>query len=311
MLFLPLVLAAAFSQQKVIFDTDIADDIDDAYALGLLLQIPNVKLLGVTTPFGDTVGRAKVAAKFLSAFGRSDVPVFSGRSSSVPHREQFAWATNYSGKSLKTEPAIEFMKREIDRAPNQITIIAVGPLTNIGDLITKYPEVKSKIQRVVIMGGSFYVGYNNQPPINAEWNIRCDPSAARALFHSGISVVCAGLEVTTMMQFDLERQHKLTAYNTKGIRAINELKQLWGADGTPTLFDPVAVAWATGFKFGREESVHLDVDDQGVTGITEGTPKVSILVEPKKEEFLLWYGAMFAPKNSSEYRKAVLYRNAN
>ena len=159
------------------------------------------------------------------------------------------------------------------------------------------------------MGGSFYVGYNNKSPINVEWNIRCDPAAARTLFHSGIPVVCAGLEVTTMMAFDGEKQQKLAAYNTKGTAAINELKQLWDAKGTPTLFDPVAVAWGTGFKFGRQESVHLDVNDQGVTRITDGTPKVTILVEPQREAFLNWYVAMFAPKNSKTYRDALMLRN--
>jgi purine nucleosidase len=224
MIFLPLVLATAFVQQKIIFDTDIGDDIDDAYALGLLLRIPNVKLLGVTTAFGDTVGRSKVAAKLLREFERNDVPVFAGRFGNIERRSQFGWAKDFTAKSLKSEPAVEFMKREIERSPRQITIIAVGPLTNVGDLIAKYPDVKAKIKQVVIMGGSFHVGYNNQPPINAEWNIHCDPAAARLLFHSGIPVVCAGLEVTTMMQFDATMQQRLSDTKAKGTSAIAELK---------------------------------------------------------------------------------------
>ena len=311
MLFLPLVLAATFAQQKVIFDTDIADDIDDAYALGLLLQVPNVKLLGVTTPFGDTAGRAKVAAKLLQVFERNDVPVYAGRASAVEHRPQFDWAKEFTSKSIKTEPAVEFMRREINRSPQQITIIAVGPLTNVGDLITKYPEVKSKIKEVVIMGGSFYVGYNLKPPVNAEWNIHCDPAAARAVFHSGVPVVCAGLEVTTMMVLEPDRQQQFRQWKTKGTDAITELQHLWDPKPAPTLFDPVAVAWATGFKFGREERVHLDVDEQGVTRITDGTPKVKILVEPQKEAFLDWYHMMFAPKTSPLYRNAVSRREKN
>ena len=305
-----LALALTLAQQKVIFDTDIADDIDDAYALGLLIQVPNVKILGVTTPFGDTVGRARVAAKLLQAFGRSDVPVYAGRSSNVEPRPQFGWAKDFASKSLKSEPAVEFMKREIERSPGQITIIAVGPLTNVGDLLAKYPEVKLKIKQVVIMGGSFHVGYNNQTPINAEWNIHCDPAAARSLFHSGIPVVCAGLEVTTMMQFDAGMQQRLADTKAKGVSAIAELKALWG-NGTPTLFDPVAVAWATGFRFGKEESVHVDVDDQGVTRITDGAPKITILIEPRRVEFLDWYVAMYAPRSSAEYRKAVGMRRSD
>jgi inosine-uridine nucleoside N-ribohydrolase len=299
-----LIFGMAFAQQKIIFDCDIADDIDDAYAIGLLTQVPNVKILGVTTTFGDTAGRAKVAAKLLHEFERSDIPIFCGKSKDVPHRPQFDWAKDTVSKSIKPESAVEFMHREVNRSPGQITIIAVGPLTNLGELIIQYPKDKTKIGNVVIMGGAFYVGYNNQTPINTEWNIVCDPSAARTLFNSGVPVTCAGLEVTSMMQFDDAMRQKLTAFKTKGTEAMSELKNLWGT-GDPTFFDPVAVAYATGFKFSKEERVHLEVDDKGFTHIAEGSPKVTILVQPQKKEFLDWYIAMFAPRKSATYRAAA------
>ncbi len=308
---LSFALTVALTPQKVIFDCDIADDIDDTYAMALLTRVPNIKILGVTTVFGDTAGRAKVAAKLLQSFDRGDIPIYPGRSSAVPHRPQFEWAKEFSAKSIKPEPAIDFMKREIERSPGQITIIAVGPLTNVSDLITKYPEVKTKIGKIVIMGGSFYVGYNNQAPASGEWNIYCDTKAAQTVFDSGVSVTAAGLDVTTMMQFDDSMQTKLTAYNTKGTSAIAELKQLWGAKDTPTLYDPVAVAYGTRFKFSTEEKVHLTVDEKGVTHITPGSPSVTILVKPQRKEFLEWYEAMFAPKGSAEYRLAIAKRQAN
>jgi inosine-uridine nucleoside N-ribohydrolase len=310
MVLLPLILAAALAPQKVIFDCDIADDIDDAYALALLTRIPNIKILGVTTVFGDTAGRAKVAAKLLQQFDRTDVPIYAGRASAVPIRGQFSWAKDYVSKSIKTEPAIDFMKREIDRSPGQITIIAVGPLTNVSDLITKYPEAKSKIGKIVIMGGSFYVGYNNQAPSSGEWNIYCDTKAAQTVFDSGVSVTAAGLDVTTMMQCEEPMQAKLLDYQTKGSQAIRELQKLWG-NGTPTLFDPVAVAYGTGFRFSSEEKAHLTVDDKGVTHITPGAPMTTILVKPQRKEFLDWYVAMFAPNNSRDYRQAIAKQQKN
>ena len=299
-----LALSVLLSPQRVIFDCDIADDIDDAYALALLTKVPNTKILGVTTVFGDTAGRSKVAAKLLDSFGRADIPIYAGRSSSVPIRGQFSWAKDFASKTIKPEPAIEFMKRELDRAPGQITIIAVGPLINVSDLITKYPEVKAKIGKIVIMGGSFYVGYNNQAPPSGEWNIFCDTKAAQTVFDSGINVIAAGLDVTTMMQCDGSMQAKLLDYQTKGSTAIRELQQLWGT-GTPTLFDPVAVAYGTGYRFAQEEKAHLTVDEKGVTHITPGSPTVTILVKPQRQEFLDWYVAMFAPQKSDIYRKAA------
>jgi hypothetical protein len=310
MIGIPLLLGLAFAQQKVIFDCDIADDIDDAYALGLLVQIPDLKILGVSTSFGNTHGRAKVAAKLLRAFDRPDISVYAGRPSNVPIRGQFAWVKDFDSNSVKAETAVEFMHREVERSPNQVTIIAVGPLTNVGDLINQYPESKSKIKRVVIMGGSFYVGYNNQPPVSPEWNIACDPSAARTLINSGISVILAGLDVTTMMQFDDDMLRKLTNYGTTGTTAIAELKTLWGY-GNPTLFDPGAVAYGTGFKFAKEQQVHLEVDEKGFTRVTKGSPTVTILVEPQKKEFLDWYIAMYQSKNSILFRDAVALRSKN
>jgi inosine-uridine nucleoside N-ribohydrolase len=291
-------------QPKIIFDTDIADDIDDAYALGLLTKVPNVKILGVTTCFGDTAGRAKVAAKLLHELDHPEIPVHAGRHSEVPHRGQFSWAEDYSSKAIKSLSAVEFMRQEIIQNPKMVTIVAVGPLTNLGDLITLHPEVVGKIKQVVIMGGSFHVGYNNQPPINPEWNIVCDPPAAKTLFNSGIPVVCAGLDATTMMSFGSPYQDRLTAYKTPGTTAIADLQKLWGT-GTPTLFDPVAVAYAAGFRFSTEKKVHVEVDEKGFTHVTPGTPNVTILVEPKRDEFLEWYVAMFAPRNSSEYIRAI------
>lgn len=286
---------AALAPIKVIFDTDIGDDIDDAYALSLLASHPNVHLLGVTTAFGQTSERAELAAKLLQVIGRKDVPVHAGRRGEAAIREQYAWAKGFRSPAIKKEDAVTFMKKQFDRAPGEITLVAVGPLTNVGDLFTRHPEVKSKIKRLVIMGGAIYVGYNNQPPAVPEWNIKCDPQAAKTVFSSGVPLLMAGLESTTMMKFEKDHQKRLFGYGAPMTDALAALTNLWGG-GTPTLFDTVAVAHAIGEHYAETEPIRVEVDDNGLTRKVEGTPNATLLVHPQKDAFLDWFITAMAPR---------------
>jgi len=257
------------------------------YALALLGCLPEVKLVGVTTAFGETDKRAELAAKLLWVMGRKDVPVCAGRPGTHKIGPQHRWAEGFRSKSMLKMPAVELMRREINKAPGQITIVSVGALTNVGDLLTQYPDVRSKIKRIVIMGGSAFVGYNNQPPPTPEWNIICDPAAARVVFASGVPVVMAGLDATTMMQLDEERQKRMAAHGKRTTDAIASLRLLWG-NPVPTLFDPVAAAYAAGHSFADEKPVRVEIEDNGLTRVVEGTPNAVALINPRKDEFLDW-----------------------
>ena len=292
----PSVTAA---QEKVILDTDIADDIDDAYALALLASAPTVKLLGVTTAFGETGKRAQVAAKLLAALGRGDVPVYAGRKGARAIGRQGDWARSFKSPALRPEDAVLFLKTQIDSAPGQITLVGIGPLTNLGDLLTRYPEVKPKIRGIVLMGGSVYTGYNGSAPAVPEWNIYNDPVAARVVFTSGVPLVMAGLEVTTMLHLDAARQKRLFADGTAGTDALAALTNLWG-QGTPTLFDVAAVAYALGHRFCDEERDHVVVEDSGLTRITDGPPNVTVLIHPHPDLFLDWYVSILRAQTAGE-----------
>ena len=284
--------------EKIVLDTDIGDDIDDAYALALIVSLPNAKLLGVTTTFGETQKRAELAAKILHVFGRDDVPVYAGRAGSAKMGRQYEWAQGFRSPSLKSGDAALFLKNTLDKNPGQVTLVGIGALTNIADLLTRFPEVKPKIKRIVIMGGAVYLGYNNQAPPVVEWNIKCDPPAAKIVYSSGVPLTMAGLEVTTMMQFDAERQKKLFAAGTPMTDALAALTNIWGGN-TPTQFDCVAAAYALGYSFSEKEERHVEVDDSGMTRITDGPPNVTVLVHPQKEAFLDWFGAALK-KNSKK-----------
>ncbi|MCC6731039.1 MAG: nucleoside hydrolase [Chthonomonadales bacterium] len=288
----------AAAPRKVILDTDIGDDVDDAYALALVCADPNVRLLGVTTAFGDTARRAELAARLLSVLGKPEVPVRAGRAGGHPIGRQYEWARGFRSRALADEEAVAFIKRQVDRAPGEVTLVAVGALTNLGDLVTRHPRSARKIREIVIMGGAVHVGYSNKPPVEPEWNIRCDPAAARAVYSSGVPLTMAGLEATTMLQLDVERQKRLFAQGGRATDALAALTVLWG-NGVPTLFDPMAVAWALGHRFCQTERLRVEVEESGLTRIVEGEPNVTVLIEPRKDAFLDWYVQALAPLSAS------------
>lgn len=272
----------------VILDTDIGDDVDDAYALALVASAPNADLLGVTTASGETPRRAALAAKFLQTMGRREVPVHAGRVTNGQIGRQAEWAAGFRARALKAEPAVEFLRRAIERRPGEVTLVAVGPLPNIADLIARYPETAKKLRRIVIMGGAVRHGYRIDSPPEPEWNIRSDVSAAQTVFSAGIPLVMAGLEATAMLQLDPERQKRLFAYGAPATDALAALTALWG-NGVPTLYDPMAVAWALEARYCQSESRRVVVDESGLTKAADGAPTVELLTHPQKEAFLDWY----------------------
>ncbi len=169
--------------QLVILDTDIGDDIDDAFALALILRSPELHLLGVETAFGDTELRARLVDRYLAAVGRSDVPVLAGSSGpQTSHFSQAAYARQWPERKA-CEWASTFCLGKSAPIRDQITLIAIGPLSNVGAAIARDPATFKKLKRVVIMGGSVYRGYDagngdkNTPP-SPEWNILCDPAGS-------------------------------------------------------------------------------------------------------------------------------------
>jgi purine nucleosidase len=280
----PVVSQAVAS--KVIFDTDIGDDIDDAYALGFLLRSPEVQVLGVTTAFQDTHLRARLATRFLNSAGRGDVPVYEGpKTAGESHFTQSKWA---EGSPDRTYPdAIEFVLDTIRKNPGQITLVAVAPLTNVGALIAKDPKTFSKLKRVVLMGGSVEHGYGNKEQPEAEWNIVNDVAAAKALFGSGVPLYVMPLD-STQIPLDLARQAELFGKKTGMAKALEELTAEWSA-GThhksPLLFDVVAAAYAVKPEVCPTTPMRIEVDDKGFTRRVSGTANANVCLHSTTGQF--------------------------
>ncbi|HLJ15508.1 MAG TPA: nucleoside hydrolase [Bryobacteraceae bacterium] len=249
-LLLPLLfvgLGTLYAQRPVpiIFDTDIGDDIDDALALGLALQSPELDVRAVTTVSDDVQSRTRLAWKELGMFHRHDIPVAAGAPEPLldpirtGHSPQFQMLTQQDLlPPAATTPAASLIVATLLRSSEKITLVPVGPLTNIALALKLDPRIKDKIQRIVLMGGAFF-------PPRAEYNIKRDRIAAEIVFRSGVPITAVGLDVTMKCKLKGEDLARLRAAQNPASRFLVRLIELWQnghADRYPTLHDPLAVA---------------------------------------------------------------------
>jgi purine nucleosidase len=280
--------------QLAILDTDIGDDIDDAFALALALRSPELKILGITTAFGDTELRARLVDRYLQAVGRGDIPIAAG----VPTQHtnnvftQAAYAQRWP--SGVHADGVEFLLSQIRAHPGEITLIAIGPLNNIEAAIKQDPETFRKLKRVVMMGGSVYRGYDGRDgehrPPNAEWNINRDPAGAQALLASGVPVFMMPLD-STQIHLETSKREAIFAHGSPLTDQLTLLYHQWksGSDGhpdAPTLFDPVAVTYAIRPDLCPATPLRLEVDEKGFTRPVTGTPNVQVCLKSDEKGFL-------------------------
>lgn len=285
---------ALLPPQKIIIDTDIGDDIDDAFALALALRSPELQILGVTTTFGDTQLRAQLARRFLDANSRSDIPLFAGtptKTGSTLTQRTYAEGGHFTQPANMN--AVSFLLEQIRRYPNQITLIGIGPLVNVGEAIDKDAATFRQLKRVVIMGGSIYRGYDDNvgygPPVLAdpEWNIVNDIPSAQKLFASGVPLYVMPLD-STQLKLDEVKRAFLFRQGTPLTDSLALLYQQWGHQ-TPTMFDPMAVAYAVNPALCPATPLHIRVDEKGFTRPEAGPPNAQVCLESSPDQFFQFF----------------------
>jgi inosine-uridine nucleoside N-ribohydrolase len=272
-------------RQPVIIDTDIGDDIDDAFALTIALLDPRLEVLGVTTAWGDTRSRTLLVRRLLATLGRRDVLVAQGPATPdvVPFTQK-QWALGATDTSPAPD-AIELIREQSQRRPGQITLIALAPLSNIEALQRRDPDALHRLKQVVMMGGSIHAGYNQAGAIpvaapSAEYNIASAPSAFAALLRSGIPVKLFPLD-STQIKFDEVRRERLFAYGSPASDALTLLYHQWRllnswGQITPTLFDAVPVVWMLQPSSCPLTPMRITVDERGYTRPAAGEPNVAV-----------------------------------
>jgi inosine-uridine nucleoside N-ribohydrolase len=229
----------------------------------------------------------------VQAVGRTDIPVLVGVATA--HNNAFTQAA-YAGRwpVRKHAGGVEFLLREIRAHPGQITLIAIGPLTNIEAAIKQDPATFRKLKRVVMMGGSVYRGYDGRNgerrPPDAEWNINRDPAGLRALLASGVPVFMMPLD-STQIHLETKEREEIFAHGSPLTDQLTLLYHQWkaGSEGhpdAPTLFDPVAVTYAIRPDLCPAMPMRLEVDDKGFTRPVDGAPNAQVCLKSDEKGFL-------------------------
>ncbi|BCB73592.1 nucleoside hydrolase [Phytohabitans flavus] len=227
--------------EKILLDTDIGSDIDDAVCLAYLLAQPSCDLLGITTVTGEATKRAMLASALCRVAG-ADVPIRPGTEttlSGTPSPQALAHqADRVVGWPHETEfvpdDAVDFLARTIREHRGEVTLLTVGPLTNAALLFDRHPDVAALLKALVLMGGRYTT--EGKP----EWNIGCDPAAAAQVFAAPVPRVRAlGLDVTRQVYMDADAfSARCTA---PLLRPVRDFAAVWFAERDGIYFhDPLA-----------------------------------------------------------------------
>jgi len=268
----------ASKEVKLLLDTDIGSDIDDAVCLAYLLAQPRCKLLGVTTVTGEATKRAMMASALSKVAGKK-VPIYPGVEEPLvipqkqPHAPQAAALEKWEHDSeFPTGEAVEFLRRTIRKHAGEVTLLTIGPLTNIALLFRVDPEIPRLLKALVMMCGRFVEPGPDLLP--AEWNARCDPHAtaivyaARPPVHRSI-----GLDVTKRVQMDREEVRK--RFQTPLLRPVLDFAEVWFKTvDRITFHDPLAATTIFDDRICRFERGTVDVEltDEQFLGRTKWTP---------------------------------------
>ena len=263
----------------IIIDCDPGHD--DAIALILALASPNLNVLAVTTSAGNQTPDKTLrnALRILTLLGRHDIPVAGG--APKPLLRELIIADNVHGESGLDGPAlpepgfapqaltaVELMAKTLRASTEPVTLVPTGPLTNIALLLSAHPELKAKIARIVLMGGS--AGPSNWTPA-AEFNIYVDPEAAEMVFGAGVPITMCGLDVTHAAQVMDEDIERIRAITNPIARTVAELLDFfmiyhrdpkWGFVGAP-LHDPCTIAWLLRPELFTGIECHVSIETQG------------------------------------------------
>jgi len=257
-------MAESDTRRPAILDTDIGTDVDDILALVLLARAAELQLIGVTTVYGDTTLRARMARLVLDQMDRSDIPVGVGARETRTGRP--VWWAGHEGEGLplagvqinEDDTAAALLRRAASEHRGRLELFAIGPLTNVAKAISADEGFVSSLHHLYIMGGAFWME-------QAEHNIKSDPEAADIVFRSGIPMTVCGLDVTQrvwLRETDLARVHEEAG--AIGQMLADQVRRWWAFIGANenNLHDPLAILPAIRpelFRFEQCE-VHVELD---------------------------------------------------
>ena len=292
--------------RKIIIDTDLGDDIDDAFALLTAIAQPDLDILGVTTVYKNTVQRAGIAKKIFRLAGRENVPVYAGIDCPMNGKIiEWSYETRMPDGKIRihhykddmanedyyTEGAVDFILDTAEKYPDEVTLVALGPFTNVAAAIRKDKARFSKLKEVYVMCGQ-YAG------TVAEWNVHVDPEAAAILFNSGVKITCYGLNVTTQCKLYERYTDEMEKFTSPAVSLVRDMMYIWIESNNriagqphryPTMHDPLCMLGLVQADVCTYEPMKLKVVEKngrgGYTVVDEGGAELLVATGIDVEHF--------------------------
>ena len=280
----------------VILDTDIGDDIDDTWALGLLLRSPELDVKLVVSDDGKPLYRSKLLARFLEVAKRTDIPVGLGmQTDKKGEGGQSAWVKEYNLNRYPDKVYPDGVQALIDTIMNSrepITVLALGPVPNLAAALEREPRIAQRA-KFVGMYGSVRVGYGGSKTPHAEYNVKQDVAAAQKAFTAPWPMTITPLDTCGIVDLQAERYQRVRRSNDPIAAAITENYRMWSAaqprqnqpdpfeTHSSILYDTVAVYLAYSQDLVKMEELPLSVTGEGMTVIQPGAKQIQVATEWK------------------------------
>lgn len=263
---------------KILLDTDIGSDIDDAVCLCYLLAQPQCELLGITTVTGEAKARARMASALCRLAGR-DVPISPGAERPLlvaqrqPEAPQAAALVSWPHTAdFPADEAVVFLRDIIRANPGEVTLLAIGPMTNVALLFATYPDIPGLLKELMLMCGAFRVG--PKPVHRPEWNALVDPHAAAIVYGAPVRVHRSiGLDATLQVQLPAEDVRRRFSHPL--LRPVRDFAEVWFRQREAITFhDPLAAAalFDGSFVSFEQGEVSVELRDEQAMGRTAWRP---------------------------------------
>lgn len=272
-----------------ILDTDIGGDIDDTWALAMMLKSPELDVKLVVSDTGNTTYRAKIAAKLLDTAGRTDVPVGVGVHISDPLGPQAAWVENYDLAAYPGAVLPDGVGAIIDtimKSPEPVTLVCIGPVPNVAAALSREPRIAGRA-RFVGMHGSVRRGYGGSEKISAEYNVATHTPDCQKVFAAPWDMTITPLDTCGLVKLQGEKYRRVRDCPDPLVRAVIENYRIWAKAGnlgdiaereSSVLFDTVAVYLAFSEELLVMEKLGIRVSDDGYTLIDPGAKTINSAV---------------------------------
>lgn len=267
--------ALAAKPVPVILDTDLGDDIDDTWALAMLLKNPKVDLQLIVTASDNTPVKTRLVAKILEHMGHTEIPLGMGKQTSENPIHQADWLGDYALKDFKGtvhEDGVQAMIDHLRAAKSPMVLCVIGPQTNIAEALRRAPDIAQKA-RVVSMAGSVHIGYDGKPGAAPEWNVLHDVDSARAVFAAPWDITIAPLDTCGTLRLSGARYGKVAASKSPLAKVTMDNYAQWSnrkhyaVDASSVLYDTLATYLCYTEKAVRMDTVKLRIDDSGAMAI--------------------------------------------